>query len=124
MSEENSILIQTHDKIFEIFNKVKNDLGFYPEYFDFKKWFMELMKQSFPRIEEDRRIEIPQEDYFNQEFYVDFIVNTIPVKLTEDIHGIRYGIMRLVLSRLSCRFGIIINIVDSAEPKFEVIQNQ
>jgi hypothetical protein len=119
--DEDDVIVETHDKILDIFNKVKKELGTYLEYDDFKKSFSDLIRHSFPRLEEDRWIEAQPEFCADQKFHVNFIINTIPVKITNDIHGIGHGIMRGILSSLSCRVGIIINVVDVAEPEFIVI---
>lgn len=123
MTEEDLVITNTHDKILEIFNKVKKEFEIYPKYGDFKKRFSDLVKQSFPRLEENRLVHVQQVDY-DQEFQVDFVVNTIPVKVTEDIHGIGSSIMMGVLSHLSCRIGIVVNVVDGYEPEFITVQNQ
>lgn len=120
--EEDRIIIDTHNQILAIFNTVKKELKEYPKYDEFKKKFSDLLKQSFPRFEENRLIQL-QHGYYDQEFIVDFIVNTIPVKLTDDIHGIGPSIMVGILSNLSCRIGIVINITDYHPPEFTPIQN-
>src|SRR5690349_2239548 len=97
MNEEDRIIIDTHNKILEIFNIVKNELDEYPEYDVFKEKFSNLLKQGFPRFEEDRLIQL-QHGYYDQKFIVDFVVNTIPIKLTNDIHGIGPSIMIGILS--------------------------
>lgn len=122
MNEEDRIIIDTHNRILEIFNTVKNESEEYPEYDDFKEKFSDLLKQSFPRFEESRLIQL-QHGYYDQKFIVDFVVNTIPIKLTNDIHGIGPSIMIGILSNLSCRIGIVINITDYNPPEFIPVQN-
>lgn len=122
-TEGDYILSETHNTILQIFNKVKSELVDNPEYQDFKKTFDRLFRETFDRIEDNRLLDIKY-DYVDQGFIVDYVVNSIPVKLTEDVHGIRFSIMMGVLKHLSAPMGIIINVVENNEPEFQHILNQ
>lgn len=100
MEEEDDIITQTHNTVLQIFNKVKSKLEQNPKYQDFKDEFDKVFKETFNRIENNRLLDIKY-GYYDQEFTIDYIVNAIPVKITDDIHGIGVGIMMGILHRLS-----------------------
>lgn len=121
VDEEDFIIMNTHNKILEIFNQVNNELESH-EWEEFRNRFFELIKQNFPRCDENKQFTV-QRWPFDQTLPVDFIINGIPIKVTSEIYGAGPHIMLEILSHSSCRMGIIINVVEGHNPEFIPIQN-
>ena len=115
------ILMDTISKIEIMFKKVKESKK---GHFDYEQIHNELSQEilkEFPDCQKDVIVHV-NENHINQDLLVQYIINTIPVDITNNLHNMASDMTFSIMHVLACKYGISINVAYD-EFEFTPIQN-
>jgi len=114
-------LMDTIGKIKNMFNKIKESKN---GHFDYEEIHNELSREilkEFPDCQKDVIVHV-NENHINQDLLVQYILNTIPVDITINLHNMAPGMTFSIMHVLACKYGISINVAYD-EFEFTPLQN-
>ena len=114
--------MNTVNDVENIFQKIKDSKKGTFHYDEiFKDLSQEIIKR-FPNCQRDVSVHV-SENYMNQDLNVHFIINTIPVLITKNEHGMAPSMLSNIMHVLACRIGISINVAYYDKFEFTPLQN-
>lgn len=114
-------LMDTINKIENMFKKIKESKKGQYDYEEIHNELSQEILEEFPDCQKDVIVHI-NENHINQDLLVQYIINTIPVDITNNLHNMAPDMTFSIMHVLACKYGISINV---AYDKFEFtpIQN-
>ena len=114
--------MNTVNEIEKIFKKIKESKNGTFVYDEIYEEFTKEITRQFPNCQIDIPIHI-NEDHMNQDVAVHFIINSIPVCITNNEHNMAPGIVFSIMHVLACKIGISINVAYDDTFEFTPLQN-
>ena len=116
------LIMNTVNEIENIFKKIKERKSGTFVYDEIYEEFSKEITRQFPNCQKDIPIHI-NEGHMNQDVNVHFIINSIPVCITNNEHSMAPGIVLSIMHVLACKMGISINVVSDYKFEFTPLQN-
>ncbi len=123
MNEPDEITtMNTVNDLENIFQKIKNDKKGTFVYDEIYEELSQEIIKKFPDCQKDVSVHI-NENHMNQDITAHFIINSIPVCITNNEHHMAPGIVFSIMHVLACRIGISINVAYEDTFEFTPLQN-
>jgi hypothetical protein len=114
-------LMDTISKIENMFKKIKESKKGYFDYEQIHNELSQKILKEFPDCQKDVIVHV-NENHINQDLLVQYIINTIPVDITNNLHNMAPDMTFSIMHVLACKYGISINVAYD-EFEFTPIQN-
>jgi len=115
-------MMNTVHEIENIFQKIKDDKKGRFDYDEILKELSQQIMKKFPDCQRNISVRI-NENYMNGDLNVHFIINSIPVCISNNEHNMAPGFVFSIMHVLACKFGISINVVSDYKFELESLQN-
>ena len=114
--------METVNELEKIFQKIKDDKKGNYIYKEIAENLSQKISEKFPDCKKNVPVRI-NENHINSDLNVHFIINSIPVAITNNEHGMAPGMLSSIMHVLACKIGVSINVGYDDEFKFTRLQN-
>ncbi len=111
--------VNTLENIFQKIKDSKKGIFVYDEIFE--ELSQEIIKK-FPDCQKNVPLQV-NENHMNQRIFIHFIINSIPVCITNNEQGMAPNILSNIMHVLACKIGISINIINDYVMEYTPLQN-
>ena len=115
-------IMNTVNDIENIFQKIKDGKKGTFVYDEIYEELSQEIIKKFPDCQRNIPVRI-NENYMNGDLNVHFIINSIPICISNNEHNMAPGFVFSIMHVLACKFGISINVVSDYKFELESLQN-